>query len=399
MSPDRENRASSSDERALKRLRLMSETELHKRIIEPLLRKMGNYVRYVHGPQEQGKDFVFIMRDGFGDSQLHACQVKNLRFSGEAGTGSNVARILDQILECSRLEVTNPETNLNERPKVVSLWTTHPIPQHALGRAGPLLQEIRDSGCKIIGPEKLLRFIERYLPEKYSSLACREDRMASKYLGRVERCTRIIGEVKGAISGCQGGGPGLDVRMRATFTSMSNVRHYEGRRIPGLSPTGARMLDNLLVKERNSILRLLDSKGVSLKCICWPKTDFLSPYYSEEQRGDRVRLLKRFLRASLRGAYIARRQVLCDRAAAYGNQIIIGRRVAILANPKSGGYGETSIFVERPVIDALIREYDILFNQILKANAKLRALKAGKERNTAMWRDLLSRLQSKDEEE
>src|SRR5689334_22794111 len=66
-------------------LRGMTETRLHREVIQPRLRHMGaDNVQYTHGQTEKGKDFVYTINDFYGDPQLQVCQVKNEPFSGRA---------------------------------------------------------------------------------------------------------------------------------------------------------------------------------------------------------------------------------------------------------------------------------------------------------------------------
>ena len=63
------------DTRVLEHLREMSEVELHGKVIDPLLKKMGvSNLRYVHGSFERGKDFIYLQKDFFGRFELVVCQ-------------------------------------------------------------------------------------------------------------------------------------------------------------------------------------------------------------------------------------------------------------------------------------------------------------------------------------
>ena len=187
------------------------------------------------------------------------------------------------------------------------------------------------------------------------------------YLGRIARAKRIADELEDTIEECGRGRRQISIRMRATFTSMSDIRHYQGKTVVGLFPSQAKELDDQLVRERKAILRLLNRRSVSLQCICCPKAKFLSgDTYTDNQKRRRFSLLRTFLSGSL-DKHLDRRRILCDKAGAYGNQLLIGNRVAIVANPESGGYEKTSVITDRQAVDVLIREYDILFERIWKS--------------------------------
>lgn len=152
--------------------------------------------------------------------------------------------------------------------------------------------------------------------------------------------------------------------MRATWTSMSNIEHYKAKDITGLSLDRAQKLDSLLLKERDSIMELLNFNFVKLKCICSPEIKFLSDAsYSPEEKDEKFESLAAFLTESLT-EHIDRREILYDKAGAYGNQLFIGNNVAITANPEYGGYTKTFFSENKQVTDILIREYDSLFQRI-----------------------------------
>lgn len=157
--------------RVLSHLRSMSEPELHREIILPILQRMATHVRYVHGASERGKDFVYVTRDAYGDSVLEVCQVKNGPFSGRAGTKRNTASLLDQLRQSRNYEVLNPETNRKERPQVVSLWTTYPISDRDTADGAGLLNELSAMRCKIVTPEKLVSLLKQYAGSLYDDIA------------------------------------------------------------------------------------------------------------------------------------------------------------------------------------------------------------------------------------
>jgi len=182
--------------------------------------------------------------------------------------------------------------------------------------------------------------------------------------------------------------------MRATFTSMSNIPHYSGKEIPGLFIKQGKEYDRLLTIERDCILKMLNVEYVKLKCICWPKMRFLSSdFYSDKEKRIRVNLLKSFLKNSL-DTHLDSRQILCDEAGAYGNQLIIGNKLAIVANPESGGYTKTSTFKDQQTIDVLIKEYDSLFRRIQRRKKNIGKFNTVKLNNKNMLLNTMNTLYS-----
>jgi hypothetical protein len=156
--------------RALQNFRAIPEVESHKRIYHSLLNQMGyECVTYTHGPFERGKDFVYIHRDEFGDSVLTVCQVKNERLTGRASESGSVAAVINQLFQCKNTEVLNPLTHEKELPKRVVLFTAYEVPDSTVADQGQMLVDLARF-CKIVGPEKIIRLIKRYLPDVYSDL-------------------------------------------------------------------------------------------------------------------------------------------------------------------------------------------------------------------------------------
>lgn len=184
------------------------------------------------------------------------------------------------------------------------------------------------------------------------------------YLGRIQRAKAIVSSLKDAIQQHRRSGKALDVRMRATWTSMSNIAHYQRKHIFGLFPSQAKRLDALLVEERKEALKLLAMPCVSLQCICFPLAKFLSDRtYNEREKQKRAQLLRTFFRRSS-GQRMGRRKVVCDRAGAYGNQLFVGKRLVIVGNPESGGFTKSSVFTDRATVGVLAHEFDKLFGRI-----------------------------------
>ena len=113
---------------------------------------------------------MYVTSDPYGDSTLEVCQVKNTPFHGRSGEGSTSA-ILDQMIKCKKTHVLNPKTSRKERPQVVSLWTTYPLPDRDTADSHGFLEELHEQRCKLIGPEKILALLKRHLPKEYQRLA------------------------------------------------------------------------------------------------------------------------------------------------------------------------------------------------------------------------------------
>ncbi len=75
-----------------KQLAALSETELQRRVLEPLFLKMGfRGVLLNHGSTERGKDFVAWRMEEFDERRNYAFVVKKGRIDGRAGAGKGTA--------------------------------------------------------------------------------------------------------------------------------------------------------------------------------------------------------------------------------------------------------------------------------------------------------------------
>lgn len=185
-----------------------------------------------------------------------------------------------------------------------------------------------------------------------------------KNIGRIHRAKWIIETINDAIKESEKVENQIEIRIRATFASMSNIKHYSGKEIKDLTHEEAEKLDELLIKEKIAMNKLLNRSNVHLKCICHPKLKYLSDKtYKKNEKLDRIKLMVSFLEES-KNDYIENRQIISEKAGAYGNQLIIGNKIAFFGNPKSGGYTKTSMFENQQVVDVMIHEYDNLFKRL-----------------------------------
>ncbi len=216
-----------------------------------------------------------------------------------------------------------------------------------------------------------------------------------QYFSDLQRAERLVREVAQFADECRTvmkkrkTKQKVEVRMRAAFTSMTNIEHYHNKDIPYRLPEQRRALDKLLVRERKAIDDLLSLENVHLKCICWPKIRFLGKNYSDEERQKRIALFDAFLSNSMK-RFVDRREIVADENGSHGNQLILGRKFAMTANPESGGYSKTSVFDERQMVDVLIREYDNLFSSIKRAKFRISQKHPTEDQKREMIEDAMS---------
>ena len=187
------------------------------------------------------------------------------------------------------------------------------------------------------------------------------------YLGRIERAEKIIDTIDQLKSKYDETEEKVVIRMRSAFTSMSNIKHYSGKIISDITTEKhKKKLDDLLVKERNNIIELLNLKNVYLKCICYPKQKRLKQdTYTEDEKKLRFYHLKKFIDNSIE-EYLYSRQIVYDVSGSQGSILIFDKNIALFANPVSGGYKKSSVFTDLQTVQVLTDEYDKLFERILK---------------------------------
>ncbi len=146
----------------------LSEPEFTKQVVIPLLSELGaTYITYIHGPDEDGKDLVFLMKDLDESDVLHVCQVKHTAFSGKSSSSSDYSTTLRQLEKCKRHEAVNPLTKRSQTPDRVWLISGYEIPHQSVLRAQQFIDELRREGIKVIDGSKLIELLNTKLPTLY----------------------------------------------------------------------------------------------------------------------------------------------------------------------------------------------------------------------------------------
>jgi hypothetical protein len=117
----------------LNECRKITEVQLHKRVIAPLLDELGmTNVVYCHGTQERGKDFYFHFPNPYGYAELHCCQVKNKKTNAKAGDPNSIHGLMEQIETALATDVFDPITLTNKRPAKILVLSTYAIEDRSL---------------------------------------------------------------------------------------------------------------------------------------------------------------------------------------------------------------------------------------------------------------------------
>lgn len=150
------------------RLREMSETDLQKYVLQPLLEaKEFHDVSIYHGSQEKGKDIICWHRDELGSRRNLALVVKAVRLTGHAKvTKGTLSEVSTQVQQCFCNTFTDPVSG--ETQQIHQCWvvSNQDITKEAVEQLNVLLKPSGyDRNVSFIDHEKLLKLLEEYVPE------------------------------------------------------------------------------------------------------------------------------------------------------------------------------------------------------------------------------------------
>ncbi|HWK02793.1 MAG TPA: NACHT domain-containing protein [Puia sp.] len=152
-------------EQILLEFQKITEKNLIKNIILPLLEKMGyETIEYRHGVYEKGIDILCVREDELGDPDVLAIQVKKFAFSGNFKSEGNIYGIINQLDACKTetIQMKNGQTLQATRVWFISPYR---INLAALTAAFKKLNEARLQHVKIVDGDKLYELIFKKAPE------------------------------------------------------------------------------------------------------------------------------------------------------------------------------------------------------------------------------------------
>lgn len=130
-----------------RRLSSLSEDEFKHLVAIPLLAKLGaRNIIDTCGPDEDGKDLVFLFRDLDDTDQLHVCQIKNSQLTGRSGQDDDYTAVMRQLQKAKDTDVPHPITKISQQPERVWLISGWPIPHQNVLRAQTFMHELRTQG-------------------------------------------------------------------------------------------------------------------------------------------------------------------------------------------------------------------------------------------------------------
>lgn len=138
-----------------------SERELQQ-VIAALLERMPDIsgVQILHGAQEHGKDIIFTITGGFGESILCACVVKNVRITGDANSSRGAMGLLIQTKQA----LNRPHFDENghgRRVERVYIITPYEI---GVPTISSMIEDLHERGGSVhwVSGDRLFDLIKRY---------------------------------------------------------------------------------------------------------------------------------------------------------------------------------------------------------------------------------------------
>lgn len=155
----------SSLSETIKQLQHLQERELIKKIILPLLGRLGfDSIQERHGSIERGIDILCQKKDETGELDILAIQVKRFRFTGDVSTKNHLYPILTQLEQCLSEPVVLDD---GTRRHANRAWCISPyeLNQSALESGFQRLKESIARRIKVIDGVKLYRMLTDKCPE------------------------------------------------------------------------------------------------------------------------------------------------------------------------------------------------------------------------------------------
>ena len=154
----------------IKRLSSMSEKEFRDRIIRPLFFVLGyRDGRELHGPDEEGKDILFIENDKFGEIRIVCVQAKRGKLNMASQHSQNLLTSVTQLRTALKTSVSRYESKQQRYPDEVVLCASGTINRNARDYiASELLNE---GQIRILDAETLIDLIDRKCPELWHGIS------------------------------------------------------------------------------------------------------------------------------------------------------------------------------------------------------------------------------------
>ena len=154
------NITQSEKERFLDRL---SEEEFREKIVRRLFKRLGfKDGRDLCGPEEFGRDAIFVHTDRFGETEIVAIQTKKGNLTMARDPKNNITEAQTQLRTALSTPYVCVETKRNIYPSSVYLIASGKINEHARQH---ILDQISDPRIKYLDRDDLINHIDSNCPE------------------------------------------------------------------------------------------------------------------------------------------------------------------------------------------------------------------------------------------
>jgi hypothetical protein len=159
----------------------LSEDDFRDLVIRPLFKRMGyTDARELCGPDEAGKDAIFLSENPMGVKQVTAVQTKKGPLSLGREASVNLIAALTQLRTVLKLQVALPELKMSLEPHQVCLCASGNISERAREH---LQRDLgHDSRLMFFDGDKVIDLVDKYYPEYWLSINATVD----KYLRQIQ---------------------------------------------------------------------------------------------------------------------------------------------------------------------------------------------------------------------
>lgn len=176
----------------------LSEEEFRDRVVRRLFRALGySDGRDLCGPEEYGKDAVFVERDKFGDESITAVQTKTGSISLAGDPSKNLHTIISQLRTALDHPFVCIRTKQKKLPSVVYLAASGTVNANARGY---IANDLKDPRLKFLDRDDLIGSIDQRCPEIWSNIAAEVSPYLKALADRVDELGVTVKDVTHAQS-------------------------------------------------------------------------------------------------------------------------------------------------------------------------------------------------------
>lgn len=152
------------------RLARMSENDFRDRIVRPVfLARNCRDGRDFHGPDEDGKDVVFIEDDKFGQPRVICVQTKKGNLTMASDASANIETAVTQMRVALNTQISLLESREKRYPDEVYLCASGKINKRAIEH---IVSELaRERGIRFLDAESLIDIIDKHCPQVWHGIS------------------------------------------------------------------------------------------------------------------------------------------------------------------------------------------------------------------------------------